>query len=477
MTADQSGTPRDAATTEPPPEHQERTGLRSPTVWTRATGAVTHLAFLAYLVAILLEPWRPGVRTLPLTLLGLGVLCGLLWLVAGSLAPRSDVFPEVAEATAPPTAADLVAVQTAANAVERRRAPWYFAVALPLVALVPALFVPFSGAHPEVSARQAELVAAGAQWGEYVLLPPEENGDRLPAYRSDQDYRFAPVAGTPGEPFGTAQSRSLAGVEVDHRVRLLTAPGQAPLAAPALDAATEPAPIERTAVRVWIGIVLLGTVISGASWTGLGGSRAVERIEEFYATGPQWHRIRVTGKTVTRDLPEEEIDRNVDGAPTTTEECLHLDLAGSTGHLLYLGDRPPQGLAWLGLWPELRSGTGSPRAFHTALIVPDRHGSYWGTVRPPLPTPVDAPAPRPRPVRPDPAHASLDVDSRLALAVLALWPIGWTAYHLLSPTDGTLPAWPAVAQLTLFPLALFLALVVLLGIGTGLHSLYERIFG
>ncbi|MGW4646673.1 hypothetical protein [Kitasatospora sp. NPDC004289] len=477
MTDEQNRTPADGAGADPPTALQERPELRSPTWWTRVTGAACHLAFLGYLVAILLEPWHPGIRVLPLTLLGLGVACGLLWLLASALAPSSDVLPSVTAAAAPPTAADLEPVRSSVRATYRRRMPWYFAVTLPLVALVPALFVPFSGADPEVSARQAELTAAGARWGEYVLLPPEENGDRLPAYRSSQDYRFAPVGDTPGEPFGAARSRSLEGVEIDHRVRLLTAPGQAPLAEPALEAATEPAPIERTAVRVWAGIVLLVTVVAAASCIGTGHGRIGGPFEAFYANGPQWHRVRVPGATTTRDLPEEEIDRDVDGAPTTTEEGLGLELLGTDGpDLFFRGDTPPAGPAWLGLDPELRSGTDSPRTFHTALIVPDRHGYYWGTVRPSLPDPADAPAPRHRTVRTDPWHSSLDLIGRCLLAVLALWPIGWTAYHLLSRTDGTLPAGPATAQLLLYPVGFFLLLAALYGIGAGLYALHRRIF-
>ncbi|MFJ8041123.1 hypothetical protein ACIRBX_11525 [Kitasatospora sp. NPDC096147] len=501
MTADQHGTPADAApdstapktaphtgaaapdpgpggSAEAAPPYLPRTELRRPTRWTAATGAATHLAFLAYLLVILLEPWRPGIRLLPVTLYCLGLFCLLLWLTAGYLAPKTDLPPETATAPAPPTLADLTAAREPMRAALRRRIPGYLAISLLGVAVVPALFLPFSGAHPEVSSRQAELVAAGAQWGEYVLLPPMQNGDRLPAYQPYQDYRFAPVEGTPGEPFEADQSRSLDGVEVDRRVRLLTAPGQAPLAAPALERATEPAPIERTAVLVWIGIVLLGTAIAATCCHFAASDWGDGPFEDLYAAGPQWHRIGITRETVTRDLPEEEIDRDVDGAPTTTEECLRLDLPGSSGQLLFKGTTtPPAGLAWLAIHPELRTGTGSPRAYHSALIVPDRHGSYWGTVRLPIPAAADAPAPQPRTVRVDPAPTSLDTELRLGLTIFALWPLGWTLYHLLSPTDGTLAAWPVIGQLVLIPFCLGLVLLILFLIGAGLFKLVTGLYG
>ncbi|MGW4646672.1 hypothetical protein [Kitasatospora sp. NPDC004289] len=452
-----------------------RHDLRAPTRWTRATGAAAYTAYLGYLVALLLLPWRPGLPPVPLALLGAALLCSLLWLLAAHLAPAADTPPDVPAAPAPATPEDVAAADATVHEAARRRAPWHLAMALLIATAGPALYLPFSGSHPEVAARQAELVAAGAQWGDYVLLPPVKDGERLPDHPHDLPYRFAPVDGTPGGPVSADSSPAIGWVEADVRARLLVAPGHQPLAEAALRKHTAPAPIRRPAVLLWTAAVLLATALI-ARRLGPGRRWHSTAVADFYAASPQWHRVRFSGTRVVRTLPPEEQRTDGEGEPITTERCIRLDLVGTDGHVLYSGGVPPHGPAWLGIATEPPRSTGDPRSSREAFLLPDRHGRYFGHVRPPRPTPVDAPAPRPRPVRPDPSHSALDLSARRITALLALWPIGWTAYHYLAPAHGTLSLHRAALELLLIPMAAACAALVLALIATPFVLLHLRLF-
>ncbi|MFJ3788726.1 hypothetical protein [Kitasatospora sp. NPDC090091] len=471
---------------------------RRSTAATRTLGGLTTVAVAACVALAVRRPWTPSGDPLLVKALTAALASAALGVIAGFLSPRPAPAAPGDPDTPRPTTADVRAAATRIRRRAWRQAVGLSALVLIAVAAVPAMDAPFTGAPPEAAERRVALDEAGARWGDFELLPPTVNGDPLPAYPRYARYRLGPLGDTPGGPIELYSSAATEGLPVGARLRILYVPGQSwpgPLTDREIEPFLEPAPLHRTAARIWAAVALAAALIALAAGRASGGP-PTRRQSEAFLTGPlRWARVSIPGTV------EKVEHRTADG-----------ESAGTTRHLIL---EQPAGTRWWGditavprrmHCPDLENSphhltpaTGwlawNP-AGHRALLALDHGTAVWGSVPSPTAPTADAAA------RPDESGLESSGDTAdgdpvpglrvltpppvtqqpwagLFLLVIAGWPAGWLLYQLLAEPGRIVPAEDYFGELVVLPLVLgmlgFVAFVLLGMAAAGVLRLVQRL--